>query len=231
MKRGSNVKLNMFCKTAISQNIADKPAILNHVLDSQKEGKIHTFRPPVRMLRRTVAAAVAVMLLMSAFMVVLALTKSAKLELTVVNACGSETISPGDTMILTASIANPQGLKKGIHGFTMDLSYDQKKLDYADNNIITRADGVFTVCANEAVPGTITVLFFANDDTGPLSSVNADSGLFSMTFTVRPDAAGTCSFIPSACQFADLKDDETGFELIDIELASRPLKVIIHSGS
>lgn len=207
------MNLKSLIAQAIGKNLAAKDQTLNSILDSAQTKNSKMRSPLTRWVKKPVAiaAAAALVTATSVFVIATNLNKTANIELT----ASSAIVAPGDTVTLTVGVGDQSpDFKKGIVGMTMDIEYDDEKLDYVNETITSLVGEDFSVSANEADDGVITVLLYADNDSLPLSALG-NGDFFSLEFTVKDDAEpGVCTFTPSDYKLADYKDDETGFELI-----------------
>ena len=220
------MNLKQLLKRTVDSNLPDRKVILKNVLASQNEVKRSA---PVRgFLRPAVAAAIILAVILSISVTAIAINANKQASL-VLNAVGSSefpVIRKNDVVTVTASVANQRLLRDGVYGFTMDVTYDNNKFSFVDDSLELKAsDPNFSVSANADVPGTVTVLFYADNPTGALSVIAGNSALFSLKFDVLADVTYANSFTPSDCKFADRKDSGTGFELITLDPVPTALNV------
>lgn len=189
--------------------------------------------PVKRWARAALATAFSIVLVVSASLIVMGVVnslKTATLVLSAENQHQSSTVSPGDTVTLTAGISNQDKLTKGIVGLTMDIVYDSDKLTYVNGAINNLLGENFVVSANEADAGTVTVLIYADAlDADSRLYATGEGNLFSLNFTVKDGAYGACHFTPNACNYADYTGEEntseSGFELIAVTPAPETASV------
>jgi len=167
-----------------------------------------------------IAAVVFVALIVSASLGVYAAVnenKTAKLNFDIAAPAGFSCVRQDDTITLTASVASLAAFRRGLYGFTLDISYDNAMFAYVEDSA-TSAVADFDAYSNEATLGEVTILFFADD----LSYLDANSPLFTMEFEVIGNTADDYPFVPFNCKFADKAGTdlapEDGFELIDLTI-------------
>lgn len=228
------MNLRQLFKHAANHHQEDKSGILENVLNAQPEHAVSESRTTRRWSKTVAATAAALALFVSISMVGIAIValspKTVKLELTP----GAATVSQGDTVTLTAGLADKSPeFKKGVVGLTMDIQYDSTRLTYeTDGSITSYLGSDFDVSAHEAETGTITVLVYPTNVDEYNKLCAADNGnLFSIPLKVKSDApAGAAAFTPKDCNFADYKDDESGFELVSVTLPA-PTSVTVSAGT
>lgn len=159
-----------------------------------------------------IGTGVAALLVTAAVLVSVNLNKTATLTLIP----STQTVTDGENVSLTVGTVKQKQFRRGIVGLTMDVAYDASRLTYVD--IYSIAGDDFPAEANEGTPGIVSILMFPNskDSLGKLPAVTG-GGIFILRFTVKPNApAGEAAFTPSDCNFADYKNDDSGFELVAI---------------
>jgi len=214
------MNLKQLLKTSISENLTDKSAIIGNVLASEAEAP----RTHRKFFKPLIAAALVTVLIMSITLIAVATSKSAKITLNITNDSIFTSIRKDDTLTVTASISNFSQYTK-MYGFTMDIEYDNTKFDYVgiDDSLVSEN---FKILANGDNPGVVTVLFYANDASGSLSSIDVDSPLFSLDFLVTGNANGTYDFAPEDWMFADKKTEGTGFEEVILDTTTSMTKSV-----
>ena len=223
------MNLKNLISQSISQNFAAREKTLDLILDGAKSGEERArsrgVRPVLRWVRRPVAIAATLAVVMVGSVITLIAQnalKTTNLQLTAVNQSGSTTVLPGDTVTLTVSTLSQTGFKKGVVGLTLDILYDGDVFGYVNETIDKKMSnpGKFVAATNEATPGEITVLIYADDYQDESQSTLAyigDGDIFSLTFTVNEDAEpGNYNFIVQDYKLADYTDDDSGFELVTV---------------
>lgn len=210
---------NMIAKS-IGENLPDRDKTLDAILErtAPRASGIKWFKKPV-------AIALAAALVIAASAIAIAgSVKTVQLGLST----NPATCHQGAPVTLTVANSNQAAFQKGIVGLTMDIQYDHTNLTYTNETISSPlTEQGFSVNANEATPGVITVLIYADNDELPLSAAG-NGELFSLTFTVNADAAyGDYSFTASDYKLADYTDDEQGFELVDVTSVPTPAQITV----
>lgn len=235
------MNLKNLISQSISQNFAAREKTLDLILDGAKSGEERAcsrgVRPVLRWVRRPVAIAATLAVVMVGSVITLIAQSSQKttnLQLTAVNQSGSTTVLPGDTVTLTVSTQSQKDFKKGVVGLTLDILYDDDVFEYDNETTIDKKmsnSEKFVAATNEATPGEITVLIYADDYQDESQSTLAyigDGDIFSLTFTVKEDAEpGNYSFIVQDYKLADYTDDDSGFELVTVAPTPQPATVTV----
>ncbi|HOB36058.1 MAG TPA: cohesin domain-containing protein [Candidatus Avimonas sp.] len=224
------MNLKNLISQSISQNFAAREKTLDLILDGAKSGEERArsrgVRPVLRWVRRPVAIAATLAVVMVGSVITLIAQSSQKttnLQLTpTIGEGGATTALPGDTVTLKVSTLSQTGFKKGVVGLTLDILYDDDVFGYVNETIDKKMSNSekFVAATNEATPGEITVLIYADAYEEEIQSTLAyigDGDIFSLTFTVKEDAEpGDYSFTVQDYELADYTDDEGGFELVTV---------------
>lgn len=234
------MNLKNLISQSISQNFAAREKTLDLILDGAKSGEERAcsrgVRPVLRWVRRPVAIAATLAVVMVGSVITLIAQSSQKttnLQLTAVNQSGSTTVLPGDTVTLTVSTQSQTGFKKGVVGLTLDILYYDDVFEYDNETIYKEMSnpGKFVAATNEATPGEITVLIYADayeEESQPSLAYIGDGDIFSLTFTVNEDAEpGNYNFTVQDYKLADYTEDDSGFELVTVTPTPQPATVTV----
>ena len=234
------MNLKNLISQSISQNFAAREKTLDLILDGAKSGEERArsrgVRPVLRWVRRPVAIAATLAVVMVGSVITLIAQnalKTTNLQLTAVNQSGSTTVLPGDTVTLKVSTLSQTGFKKGVVGLTLDILYNDDVFGYVNETIDKKMSNSekFVAATNEATPGEITVLIYADayeEESQSTLAYIGDGDIFSLTFTVNEDAEpGNYNFTVQDYKLADYTDDDSGFELVTVTPTPQPATVTV----